>query len=156
MASSQFLLPVQSPASMSTNRLFLSPSSPLHSLRRSRPNNLSTALRKTQLTARAEVQQSDGSLAADALRNVKHVLLPITDRNTYLSEGTRQAAATTTALAKNLEQTSLLLLLMISRKNRFLSMKPSYPAFACTYQKVVFRSSIYWRSLARERSRLLS
>lgn len=46
------------------------------------------------------MQQSDGSLAADAFTNVKHVLLPITDRNPYLSEGTRQAAATTTALAK--------------------------------------------------------
>ncbi|KAH1081972.1 hypothetical protein J1N35_021733 [Gossypium stocksii] len=31
----------------------------------------------------------------------RHLLLPITDRNPYLSEGTRQAAATTAALAKN-------------------------------------------------------
>ncbi|ONK80010.1 uncharacterized protein A4U43_C01F12810 [Asparagus officinalis] len=50
--------------------------------------------------ARAELQESGGNLAADAFANVKHVLLPITDRNPYLSEGTRQAAATSTALAK--------------------------------------------------------
>ncbi|KAJ4962950.1 hypothetical protein NE237_022889 [Protea cynaroides] len=50
--------------------------------------------------ARAEMQESEGSLAADAFTNFKHVLLPITDRNPYLSEGTRQAAATVAALAK--------------------------------------------------------
>ncbi|KAF7074004.1 hypothetical protein CFC21_078917 [Triticum aestivum] len=49
---------------------------------------------------RAEVNESASALAIDALSQVKHVLLPITDRNPYLSEGTRQAAATTTSLAK--------------------------------------------------------
>ncbi|KAI4989912.1 hypothetical protein ZWY2020_038275 [Hordeum vulgare] len=49
---------------------------------------------------RAEVNESPSALAIDALSQVKHVLLPITDRNPYLSEGTRQAAATTTSLAK--------------------------------------------------------
>ncbi|XP_021721376.1 uncharacterized protein LOC110688935 [Chenopodium quinoa] len=38
--------------------------------------------------------------AVDAFTQFKHLLLPITDRNPYLSEGTRQAAATTAALAK--------------------------------------------------------
>lgn len=33
---------------------------------------------------------SGSALAVDALSEVKHVLLPITDRNPYLSEGTRQ------------------------------------------------------------------
>jgi len=46
------------------------------------------------LSARAEQQESGGSfggsLVADAFTDVKHVLLPITDRNPYLSEGTRQ------------------------------------------------------------------
>ncbi|KAJ0646826.1 hypothetical protein HanOQP8_Chr16g0639451 [Helianthus annuus] len=37
---------------------------------------------------------------AEAFTEFKHLLLPITDRNPYLSEGTRQAAATTAALAK--------------------------------------------------------
>ncbi|XP_077246662.1 cell wall integrity/stress response component [Tasmannia lanceolata] len=50
--------------------------------------------------ARAELQDSVGGFAASALTEFKHVLLPITDQNPYLSEGTRQAAATTTALAK--------------------------------------------------------
>ncbi|MFQ6634049.1 hypothetical protein Gotur_012186 [Gossypium turneri] len=46
-------------------------------------------------------QDSEVSLVADAFTHFKHLLLPITDRNPYLSEGTRQAAATTAALAKN-------------------------------------------------------
>ncbi|KAG2636520.1 hypothetical protein PVAP13_2NG455100 [Panicum virgatum] len=49
---------------------------------------------------RAEVNESGSTLAVDALSQVKHVLLPVTDRNPYLSEGTRQAAATTASLAK--------------------------------------------------------
>lgn len=39
-------------------------------------------------------------MASDAFTEFKHLLLPITDRNPYLSEGTRQAIATTSALAK--------------------------------------------------------
>jgi hypothetical protein len=39
---------------------------------------------------RAEVNESGSTLAVDALSQVKHVLLPVTDRNPYLSEGTRQ------------------------------------------------------------------
>ncbi|KAI4976770.1 hypothetical protein ZWY2020_050377 [Hordeum vulgare] len=49
---------------------------------------------------RAEVNESPSALAIDALSQVKHVLLPITDRNPYLPEGTRHAAATTTSLEK--------------------------------------------------------
>lgn len=45
-------------------------------------------------------QDSEATSAADAFTEFKHLLLPITDRNPYLSEGTRQAAATTAALAK--------------------------------------------------------
>ncbi|CAN0918845.1 hypothetical protein LINGRAHAP2_LOCUS31118 [Linum grandiflorum] len=40
---------------------------------------------------------------ADAFTRFKHLLLPITDTNPYLSEGTRQAAATAGALAKKYE-----------------------------------------------------
>ncbi|MCL7031026.1 hypothetical protein MKW94_011664 [Papaver nudicaule] len=43
---------------------------------------------------------SETQLAADAFTQFKHLLLPVTDTNPYLSEGTRQAAATTAALAK--------------------------------------------------------
>ncbi|KAG8057606.1 hypothetical protein GUJ93_ZPchr0002g26408 [Zizania palustris] len=51
---------------------------------------------------RAEVNESGtgSALAVDAFSQVKHVLLPVTDRNPYLSEGTRQAAATSASLAK--------------------------------------------------------
>ncbi|XP_042507666.1 uncharacterized protein LOC122083824 [Macadamia integrifolia] len=56
--------------------------------------------RKLGHRARAKLQEPEANLVADAFTNFKHVLLPITDRNPYLSEGTRQAAATTAALAK--------------------------------------------------------
>lgn len=36
------------------------------------------------------MNESGSTLAVDALSQVKHVLLPVTDRNPYLSEGTRQ------------------------------------------------------------------
>jgi hypothetical protein len=42
------------------------------------------------LSVRAEVNESGSVLAVDALSQVKHVLLPVLDRNPYLSEGTRQ------------------------------------------------------------------
>lgn len=41
------------------------------------------------LSAQAEPQESQASSAAEAFTHFKHVLLPITDRNPYLSEGTR-------------------------------------------------------------------
>ncbi|XP_068640158.1 uncharacterized protein [Aristolochia californica] len=50
--------------------------------------------------AGADSGKTVGGLAADAFQELKHVLLPITDEKPYLSEGTRQAVATTTALAK--------------------------------------------------------
>lgn len=46
------------------------------------------------------MQESVGGLAADAFTEFKHVLLPINDRNPYLSEGTKQAVAITSSLAK--------------------------------------------------------
>ncbi|KAJ8764451.1 hypothetical protein K2173_006191 [Erythroxylum novogranatense] len=57
-------------------------------------------LRRIGHKAKATPQESEVNLAADAFTDFKHLLLPITDRNPYLSEGTRQAAATVTALAK--------------------------------------------------------
>ncbi|TQD85752.1 hypothetical protein C1H46_028668 [Malus baccata] len=51
-------------------------------------------------SAQAEPQGPQVSSAADAFTNFKHLLLPITDGNPYLSEGTRQAIATVAALAK--------------------------------------------------------
>ncbi|GMY12284.1 Rossmann-like alpha/beta/alpha sandwich fold containing protein [Fagus crenata] len=52
------------------------------------------------LSAKSKPQDSEVNLGADAFNQFKHLLLPITDRNPYLSEGTRQAVATTAALAK--------------------------------------------------------
>ncbi|KMZ59070.1 hypothetical protein ZOSMA_70G00840 [Zostera marina] len=51
--------------------------------------------------ARSELNGSEEKFEAlDFFTNVKHVLFPITDQNPYLSEGTKQAAVTTTTLAK--------------------------------------------------------
>ncbi|XP_022145250.1 uncharacterized protein LOC111014750 [Momordica charantia] len=50
---------------------------------------------------KAKPQDSEATLVADSFTQFKHLLLPITDRNPFLSEGTRQAIAATAALAKN-------------------------------------------------------
>lgn len=50
--------------------------------------------------AKATPQESEVSPAVDSFSQFKHLLLPITDRNPYLSEGTRQATSTAAALAK--------------------------------------------------------
>lgn len=59
-----------------------------------------TVVKRTSGKARADVQTSGDGTAGAYLSQFKHVLLPITDGNPYLTEGTRQAVATTTALAK--------------------------------------------------------
>ncbi|PPS10333.1 hypothetical protein GOBAR_AA10319 [Gossypium barbadense] len=66
-------------------------------------NNTNISGASPSITTKAvpQPQDSEVSLVADAFTHFKHLLLPITDRNPYLSEGTRQAAATTAALAKN-------------------------------------------------------
>ncbi|XP_076910095.1 uncharacterized protein LOC143567595 [Bidens hawaiensis] len=51
-------------------------------------------------TAAVKAQAVADNSVAEAFTEFRHLLLPITDRNPYLSEGTRQAAATTAALAK--------------------------------------------------------
>ncbi|XP_030465170.1 uncharacterized protein LOC115684543 isoform X2 [Syzygium oleosum] len=60
----------------------------------------SSRLRGVKHMVKAVPQESEVNTAAEAFNNFKHLLLPITDRNPYLSEGTRQAVATTAALAK--------------------------------------------------------
>jgi len=41
-------------------------------------------------SAKAKAQEPEVSVGSDAFTEFKHLLLPITDRNPYLSEGTRQ------------------------------------------------------------------
>nr|XP_043606890.1 uncharacterized protein LOC122578905 [Erigeron canadensis] len=67
-----------------------------HSQKPSALPNLPTINRRAAVKAQA----SGLNAVAEAFTEFKHLLLPITDRNPYLSEGTRQAAATTAALAK--------------------------------------------------------
>ncbi|KAL2474439.1 hypothetical protein Adt_35175 [Abeliophyllum distichum] len=47
--------------------------------------------------------EAELSPAADAFTQFKHLLLPVTDGNPYLSEGTKQAMATSAAFAKKYE-----------------------------------------------------
>lgn len=57
-------------------------------------------LSRTVQKARATPPGQEASSVVDYFSQFKHLLLPVTDRNPYLSEGTRQAAATTASLAK--------------------------------------------------------
>ncbi|KAM7516102.1 hypothetical protein LguiA_005685 [Lonicera macranthoides] len=79
-----------------------SSSSPSSSLNLNKPRNLSLFPKLLRIghKAKAKPQESEVASAADPISHFKHLLLPITDRNPYLSEGTRQAAATAAALAK--------------------------------------------------------
>ncbi|KAL3031698.1 hypothetical protein AAZX31_02G043100 [Glycine max] len=63
-------------------------------------NSLFSRLRRIAHKAKAKPQELAVTVASDAFTQFKHLLLPITDRNPYLSESTRQAIATTSALAK--------------------------------------------------------
>ncbi|GAV74723.1 Usp domain-containing protein [Cephalotus follicularis] len=73
------------------------------SLNSKAPNKLSMFHRLDgigrKVSGKAKEQESEATLAAATFNQFKHLLLPITDRNPYLSEGTRQAAATAAALA---------------------------------------------------------
>ncbi|TYJ47483.1 hypothetical protein E1A91_A02G193000v1 [Gossypium mustelinum] len=82
---------IESPSSLP----FPSFSSPFPTLSKAR-----TRINRVGHKAKADPRESEVNIEADAFSHFKHLLLPITDRNPYLSEGTRQAAATTAALAK--------------------------------------------------------
>lgn len=69
------------------------------SINRNSPKH-SNLLRINHRTVAVKPQAAAANAVAEAFTEFKHLLLPITDRNPYLSEGTRQAAATTAALAK--------------------------------------------------------
>lgn len=43
-------------------------------------------------SVKAKAQEPEVSVATDAFTQFKHLLLPITDRNPYLSEGTKQVS----------------------------------------------------------------
>ncbi|XP_015889739.1 uncharacterized protein LOC107424443 [Ziziphus jujuba] len=67
----------------------------------SRARNRSRFSKLSPLEYKVKAQPQEANLSlADAFTHFKHLLLPITDRNPYLSEGTRQAVATAAAMAK--------------------------------------------------------
>ncbi|KAL9229604.1 hypothetical protein vseg_005054 [Gypsophila vaccaria] len=91
-SSKPFLTTISSPLTSSfftPSLKFTAPSVPV-----------SFSLTKFDCRVKSKAQESELSVAVDAFTHFKHLLLPITDRNPYLSEGTRQAVATTAALAK--------------------------------------------------------
>ncbi|KAJ4714138.1 Rossmann-like alpha/beta/alpha sandwich fold containing protein [Melia azedarach] len=78
----------------------ISSSSAVATQSKARKLSIFSRIRRIGHRAKVKSQESEVSLAAEAFTTFKHLLLPITDRNPYLSEGTRQATATTAALAK--------------------------------------------------------
>ncbi|KAI4331374.1 hypothetical protein MLD38_029565 [Melastoma candidum] len=86
------IYPCRPPFSLPPRRLLLRLSHRRHHL-------LSSSLLRLR-RATATPQESGVGSVAEAFDSFKHLLLPITDRNPYLSDGTRQAVATTAALAK--------------------------------------------------------
>ncbi|KAI3919859.1 hypothetical protein MKW98_001115 [Papaver atlanticum] len=93
-------IPRSYPFSSSSSSLSSFPSSSSYStpLTHSKGFNPLPAKRLQKFINKA-TPESETNLAADAFTQFKHLLLPVTDTNPYLSEGTRQAAATTAALA---------------------------------------------------------
>ncbi|KAI5418742.1 hypothetical protein KIW84_043098 [Lathyrus oleraceus] len=80
-------------------------------------HNRSSISTLRKITVKAKPQEPEVSVATDAFTQFKHLLLPITDRKPYLSEGTKQ-------------------LLMNSRRSLCLSMKLNFPASDGIYLKV--------------------
>lgn len=99
---SAMLMDSSSSSSSSSPSIFSLPLSSSSSPLCSKTSKLSIfpGLLKLGHRAKSKPQDSEVNLAAEAFTSFKHLLLPVTDRNPYLSEGTRQAAATTAALAK--------------------------------------------------------
>ncbi|XP_010550482.1 PREDICTED: uncharacterized protein LOC104821342 [Tarenaya hassleriana] len=104
MESARYLAAVSIPVAKPITELWSSSSSVLHapSSLRSKPRGLSVFAKFHGVShkAKAQSREAEVSPVEDTFSNFKHLLLPVTDRNPYLSEGTRQAAATTTSLAK--------------------------------------------------------
>ncbi|XP_030524017.1 uncharacterized protein LOC115736437 [Rhodamnia argentea] len=98
----RFSLPTPSPSCSDADSPSSARISPTRSSSMNRRISLcrSSRLRRDKEIVKAAPQESEVSTAAEAFNNFKHLLLPITDRNPYLSEGSRQAVATTAALAK--------------------------------------------------------
>ncbi|KAK6125383.1 hypothetical protein DH2020_040874 [Rehmannia glutinosa] len=67
-----------------------------------KPRNFSLfpKLLRTSLQVKSTPQESEVSPIADTFTGFKQLLLPVIDRNPYLTEGTKQATSTTAALAK--------------------------------------------------------
>ncbi|XP_059437715.1 uncharacterized protein LOC132170667 [Corylus avellana] len=94
------LLKTSLPTSSSSSPSLFSLAFASSSLRsNARKPSICSRFRRIGHKAKAKQKESEVSIAEDAF-NFKHLLLPITDRNPYLSEGTIQAVATTAALAK--------------------------------------------------------
>ncbi|KAA3457563.1 UspA [Gossypium australe] len=90
---------------------FPSFSSPFPPLSKARNLSIFPRINRVGHKAKAQARESEVNIEPDAFSHFKHLLLPITDRNPYLSEGTRQLS-------------------MKSRKSRCRSMKLNWQVFA--------------------------
>ncbi|XP_073294313.1 uncharacterized protein [Primulina huaijiensis] len=70
--------------------------------RKLKPCNISLSAKflRPSVKVKSKPEESEAKLEANTFTEFKQLLLPVIDRNPYLSEGTKQAAATTAALAK--------------------------------------------------------
>ncbi|KAI3451801.1 hypothetical protein Pfo_008466 [Paulownia fortunei] len=90
--------PLFSTTSILSPRLSVLSSSPSRKLK-ARNFSFSPKLLRTSLQVKSKPQESDVPLAY-TFTEFKQLLLPVIDRNPYLTEGTKQATSTTAALAK--------------------------------------------------------
>ncbi|KAL0350309.1 UNVERIFIED_CONTAM: hypothetical protein Sradi_4180100 [Sesamum radiatum] len=67
---------------------------------RARNFSFSPKLLRTSLQVKSKPEESEASPVAETFNDFKQLLLPVIDRNPYLTDGTKQATATTAALAK--------------------------------------------------------
>ncbi|XP_022847798.1 uncharacterized protein LOC111370359 isoform X2 [Olea europaea var. sylvestris] len=107
MAFAQYLLanstPLLSPPLLPSTCLFSLPISSSSWKLKRRSLSISPQLLRTTRQVKSKPGEAELSPAVDAFTQFKHLLLPVTDGNPYLSEGTKQAMATTAALAKKYE-----------------------------------------------------
>ncbi|KAK4416447.1 hypothetical protein Salat_2470200 [Sesamum alatum] len=81
-------------------RPFSVPSSSVSRKLKARNFSFSPKLLRTSLQVKSKPEESEASPIAETFNDFKQLLLPVIDRNPYLTEGTKQATATTAALAK--------------------------------------------------------
>ncbi|PIN08245.1 hypothetical protein CDL12_19164 [Handroanthus impetiginosus] len=105
LAHCMLALPLETKETLFNTSFILTP--PLsalysHPSRKLKARNFSFSpkLLRTSFQVKSKPQESEASLPGDIFTEFKQLLLPVIDRNPYLTDGTKQATATIAALAK--------------------------------------------------------